>query len=77
MKIKTPQGTAIPLKNICDFNMSRAPETLKRLDGQRIITVDAECTDPDQVAKINTKIEENICSRIFIDLIFTSVLDNN
>lgn len=65
MKIKTPQGTAIPLKNICDFNMSRAPETLKRLDGQRIITVDAECTDPDQVAKINTKIEESILEDMF------------
>jgi multidrug efflux pump subunit AcrB len=65
MKIKTPQGIAIPLKQICDFTMERAPETLKRLDGQRIITVDGECTDPDQVAKINTKIEKTILNEMF------------
>ena len=65
MKIKSPQGIAIPLHEICDFEIGRAPETLKRLDGQRIITVDAVCTDPDLVAEINTQITDSILPKIY------------
>ena len=65
MKIKTPQGTAIPLDKICDFEMARAPETLRRLDGQRIVTVDAECTDPDLVSKINGQITDSVLPKLF------------
>jgi multidrug efflux pump subunit AcrB len=65
MKIKTLQGTAIPLKEICDFEMGRAPETLRRIDGQRIISVDAECVDPDLVAEINSDIENNVLAELY------------
>ena len=65
MKIKNAQGTAIPLHMICDFKMARAPETLRRLDGQRIITIDGECIDPDQVADINNKITKTILANLF------------
>lgn len=64
MKIKTIQGVAVPLKEICDFELGRAPEALKRRDGQRIVKIDAESTDPDQVAKINTMIEDSILPKI-------------
>ena len=65
MKIKTMQGIAIPLREICDFEIGRAPENLKRLDGQRIITVDAECTDPDLVAEINRQVTDSILPKIY------------
>ena len=65
MKIKTPQGVAISLNKICDFTMERAPETLRRLDGQRIVTVDAECTDPDLVSQINTQIQDSVLPKLF------------
>ena len=65
MKIKSPQGLAVPLREICDFEIGRAPETLKRLDGNRIITVDAECTDPDLVATINAQITDSILPKIY------------
>lgn len=64
MKIKTPNGLAIPLKEICEFKEGRAPESLKRKDGQRIIKVDAECVDPDQVAEINTVITDSVLPKL-------------
>jgi len=64
MKIKSSQGKAIPLMEICDFEMGRAPESLKRRDGQRIIKIDAECVDPDRVAEINEKITKSIVPKI-------------
>ena len=60
MKIKTPQGTAIALKEICDFEIGRAPENLRRKDGQRVIKIDAECSDPDEVQKINNYISDTV-----------------
>lgn len=65
MKIRNLQGTEVELQAIADFKMSRAPETLNRLDGQRIITLDAETTDPDMVARINTSINENVLPGIY------------
>lgn len=65
MKIKTAQGLAIPLKELCSFEIGRAPETLKRYNGQRIITVDAECTDPDLVAEINNNISDSLLPKVY------------
>lgn len=64
MKIKTLTGTAIPLKDICKFHMGRAPESLKRRDGQRIIRVDAECIDPDLVAETNGVITDSVIPKV-------------
>lgn len=64
MKIKTALGHSIPLKEIADFKVGRAPESLKRRNGQRIIRVDAECNDPDLVAKKNTQIFDSIIPKI-------------
>lgn len=64
MKIKTATGKAIPLAEICDFDLGRAPESLKRLNGQRIVKVDAESTDPDLVADINDYISDTIIPKM-------------
>ena len=64
MKIKSPQGLAIPLQEICDFEVGRAPQNLRRKDGQRIIRVDAECTDPDKVGDINSDIAETLFPKL-------------
>ncbi len=64
MKIKSIQGVAVPLKEICDFTLGRAPEALKRRDGQRIVKIDAETTDPDRVADINDIINDSILPKV-------------
>ncbi|HIP31753.1 MAG TPA: efflux RND transporter permease subunit [Crocinitomicaceae bacterium] len=64
MKIKSPQGLAIPLQEICDFKVGRAPQNLRRKDGQRIIRLDAECTDPDKVGDINSDIKEDLFPKL-------------
>lgn len=65
MKIRNAQGAEVELRTIANFQMSRAPETLRRLDGQRLITVDAETTDADLVADINSTIEDDILPNIY------------
>lgn len=65
MKIKTAQGLAIPLNELCSFAIGRAPESLKRYNGQRLITVDAESADPDEVANINSDISENVLPKLY------------
>lgn len=64
MKIKNAQGLAIPLAEICTFELGRAPESLKRRDGQKIIKVDAESENPNEVANINTTISDSILPKI-------------
>lgn len=64
LTIRNAAGTAIPLREICDFELGRAPESLKRRNGQRIIKVDAECTDPDAVADINSEIRKDLVPKI-------------
>ena len=64
MRIRSAQGLSIPLKELCDFDLGRAPESLKRRNGQRIIKVDAECTDPDKVAEINSDIRKNTVKKV-------------
>lgn len=64
MKIKNAQGVAIPLAEICTFDIGRAPESLKRRNGQKIVKIDAKSEDPEKVAEINTKIEKEILPKI-------------
>jgi len=64
MKIKNASGAAVPLTEICDFEIGRAPESLKRRNGQRIIKIDAESSDPDKVGELNTKIFDSLVPQI-------------
>lgn len=64
MKIKTMTGLQIPLQEIATFKFGRAPESLKRKDGQRIIKVDAEAEFNDSVAVLNTRINNEIVPKL-------------
>jgi multidrug efflux pump subunit AcrB len=64
MKIKNAQGMRIPLREICDYSMGRTPESLKRRNGQRIVKIDAETIDPEEVANINTEIFDSILPKV-------------
>ena len=64
MKIKNAQGMRIPLREICNYSIGRAPESLKRRNGQRIVKIDAETIDPEEVANINTKIYDSIIPKV-------------
>lgn len=64
MKIKNALGVAIPLAEISTFDIGRAPESLKRRDGQKIIKVDAESTDPNLVTDVNIEINDKILTKI-------------
>jgi multidrug efflux pump subunit AcrB len=60
IRIKNAAGLSIPLSELCDFEIGRAPESLKRRNGQRIVKIDAESTDPDLVAVINRSIFDSL-----------------
>lgn len=64
MRIKTLQGTAIPLTAIAKFEIGRGPESLKRRDGQREIKVDAKSNFPDSIAVFNTRLSEEVIPKI-------------
>ena len=64
MKIKSVSGAAIPLHEIADFKIGRAPESLKRRNGQRIIKIDAESSDPDLVATTNSTIFDSLVPKM-------------
>ena len=64
MRIKNATGAAIPLNEICDFDYGRAPESLKRRNGQRIIKIDAESTDRNAVASINKTIFDSLVPKV-------------
>lgn len=64
MKITNAQGAAIPLNQLCTFETGRAPESLKRRNGMKIIKVDAESNNPDKVADINTEVFDSILPKV-------------
>jgi multidrug efflux pump subunit AcrB len=64
MRIKNATGAAIPLNEICDFDYGRAPESLKRRNGQRIIKIDAESMDRNAVATINRNIFDSLIPKV-------------
>ena len=64
IRIKNAAGLSIPLSEICSFEIGRAPESLKRRNGQRIVKIDAESTDPDLVASINKGIFDSLVPKM-------------
>lgn len=76
IRIKTIDGSAIPLNQIATFNIQRGPESLKRRDGKRQVKVDATSLYPDSVAVFNTRISDEILPKmgqIFPDVTFTKM----
>jgi multidrug efflux pump subunit AcrB len=64
MRIKTAAGASIPLTEICTFELGRAPESLKRRDGERIVKIDAGALNSDSDSVINTFITNNIINKL-------------
>jgi multidrug efflux pump subunit AcrB len=64
MKVKNALGVSIPLSEISTFEIGRAPESLKRRDGQKIIKVDAESENSNLVALMNTEIDKKILPKV-------------
>lgn len=64
MKIKNALGVSIPLSEISTFEIGRAPESLKRRDGQKIIKVDAESENSNLVTDMNIEINDSILPKV-------------
>ena len=64
MRVRNAQGVVISLKDLCEFELGRAPENLRRRNGQRIIRVDAESADPDAVADINKIVTDSLIPKL-------------
>jgi multidrug efflux pump subunit AcrB len=60
MRIKTPSGMEVPLKELCDYTIGSGPESLKRRDGKRQVKVEADVINPNETAEVNRKIREEI-----------------
>ncbi len=60
MRIKTVSGEQIPLNELADFNIERGPVMLRRRDGNRQITIDADLVVADSAGSVNKKITEDL-----------------
>lgn len=60
MRIKTPQGMEIPLRDVADYTIGRGYENLKRRDGMRLVTVSADVRNPDSTGIVNQHIATTI-----------------
>jgi len=64
MKIKTPSGS-YPLSELADFDIKRGPVQIKRYNGSREITVEADVTSPDvMVPPLLDEIKRNIIPQL-------------
>ncbi len=63
LKIQTPRGDSIPLGSISRMDQGRALASIRRLDGLREITIEAETYDKETVREINKAVEELFDSR--------------
>jgi len=52
LRIKTPGGTYVPLKEIADLQRGRAYTSISRRDGRRTVTVSANVTNPKESGKV-------------------------
>ncbi|RXG25058.1 efflux RND transporter permease subunit [Leeuwenhoekiella marinoflava] len=61
MRIVTPAGDRIPLREIATYTISRGDESISHLEGQREIQVNADMADPNgSVTDIMTDIQQNV-----------------
>ena len=61
MRIVTPSGDRIPLREIATYTISRGDESISHLEGQREIQVNADMADPNgSVTDIMADIQQNI-----------------
>ena len=60
MRIKTATGEQIPLHELADFEIERGPVMLRRRDGNRQVTIDADLIVADSAGTVNKKINDNL-----------------
>lgn len=60
MRIKTMNGEQIPLHELADFEVARGPVILRRRDGVRQVTIDADLIVPDSAGVVNKRINEEL-----------------
>ena len=63
LQIQTPGGFSIPLASISRMEQGRALASIRRLDGLREITIEADTYDKSSVREINRAVEELYDSR--------------
>lgn len=66
MRILSPQGNRIPLKELADYSIQRGEISINHLDGKREIKVEADLKNPKESA---TKIVDEIKAEIMPDLL--------
>lgn len=66
MRIVTPQGARVPLKELADYTIERGEISINHLDGKREIKVEADLKDPKESA---ANIVQEIKTEIMPDLI--------
>jgi multidrug efflux pump subunit AcrB len=64
MRIKTAQGSEIPLKEVANYTIGRGYESLKRRDGMRLLTVSADVRNPDSTGIVNGQITNEIIPKL-------------
>ncbi|GAA0871422.1 efflux RND transporter permease subunit [Gangjinia marincola] len=65
MRILTPSGSRVPLRDIADYTIERGTVAINHLEGQREIQVTADLKNPDQSA---TDILDNIRQEVMPDI---------
>ena len=61
MRIVTPKGERVPLKELASYEIERGEISINHLDGKREIRIDADLIDPKESASdIVTDIKENV-----------------
>jgi len=66
MRIVTPQGGRVPLKELANYTIERGEISINHLDGKREIKIDADLKDPKESA---SAIVDNIRTKIMPELI--------
>lgn len=67
--IRTPSGAEVPLSQVAQLNSGTSPPTVRRKDGQQVVTVTADVND--------TVISGNEANRILADSILAELVTTN
>ena len=63
LKIQAPSGLSVPLSSVCRLEQGNALASIRRLDGFREITIEADTRDKSRIRQINRAVEELFESR--------------
>jgi multidrug efflux pump subunit AcrB len=58
LKIPTPSGSLIPFNSVCTIEESSGIASIKRVDGKREVTIEAEAYNEERIRQINADIEQ-------------------